>query len=66
MRFCLPRRFLPVSVCVTQILVVGGTEAVAAFPPAASAPHPHPPLPPNPPHLDVGENAAAVRDGIHI
>jgi hypothetical protein len=38
MRFCLPGRFLPVSVCVTQILVGG-----AAFPP--------PPGPTRPPTL---------------
>jgi hypothetical protein len=42
MWFCLPRQFLPVSVCVTQILVGGGAVAIAAFPPPPTAPAPHP------------------------
>jgi hypothetical protein len=37
MQFCLPRRFSPVSVCVTQILV-GRASSYSNFPPT---PHPN-------------------------
>jgi hypothetical protein len=40
MRFCLPSRFSPVSVCVTQILE-GRTSSYTDFPPTPS--HTHPP-----------------------
>jgi hypothetical protein len=39
----LTARILPVSVCVTQILVGGGgAVAIAAFPPPPAATNPHP------------------------
>jgi hypothetical protein len=39
MRFCLPRQFLSVSVCVTEILL-GVAVAIAVFPPPPAAPAP--------------------------
>ncbi len=43
MRFCLPGRFLPVFVCITQILV-GGGSSYSSFPPTPGGTRPPTPI----------------------